>query len=307
MFASPTTAPLPPPSNPILILGGGAFSKRTDVLDISGGDCSVKIPKINRNVLGLSSANLQSVFDTLVLCNVRIPGSDRLCMGAKKSSSSWVVLPPKLPPFRSKGASTVIGDEIVLIGDSIIRINISKDNVYIGDAPPPPNDLPDLFGSSCAVYDEENEKILYVNGGMVYSLNSSLDFDWVLESSKFFKRESVGCNILKVGGKMQLWVAGGESDFDGFAENIVEVIDIDDLEDGEPRVIDKMKLGHVRPGVSQVGEDVFVVGGVEKFKAARFIEKWNGNFWEVSPLACTKFGLQSNMNAAFLTKEFCED
>ena len=106
MFES-TTPSISPPSNPILILGGGVFTKRTEILDISGDKCSAKIPKINRNVRSLGSANLQSVFDTLVLCNIRLGGPDRLCMGAKKSSNSWVVLPPKLPPFQSSGASAV--------------------------------------------------------------------------------------------------------------------------------------------------------------------------------------------------------
>ena len=110
---------------------------------------------------------------------------------------------------------------------------------------------------------------------------------------------------LTVGGNRQLWVAGGESD-EGFAETIVEVIDMEVLADKEPMVMDKMKLGHIRPGITQVEEDVYVVGGVERFRAGRFIEKWNGDFWEVSPLACTKFGLQNNMNAVFLEREFCE-
>ena len=305
MFETTPSPPLSPPSNPILILGGGIFTKRTEVLDISGGTCSAKIPKINRNVRGLGSATLQSVFDTLVLCNVRIDGPQRLCMGAKKSSNSWVVLPPKLPPFRSKGASVVIENDIILIGDSILRVGINKDNVFIGDALPPPNDPDNFYGSGCAVFDEESDKILYINRGMIFSLNRSLD-NWVLESSMFFKREAVGCNILRVGGKRQLWVAGGQSDFEEFGENIVEVIDLEELADEEPKVIEKMKLGHVRPGISQVGEEVFIVGGVERFRGGRFIEKWNGDFWEVSPLACTKFGLQNNMNAVFLERQFCE-
>ena len=275
-------------------------------MDITGEGCSVKIPKINRNVRGLGSANLQSVFDTLVLCNVKIDGPERLCMGAKKSSNSWVVLPPILPPFRSEGASVVIENDIILIGDSIIRISINKDNVFKGAASPPPNDPEDFFGSGCAVYDEVNSKILYINKGMVFSLDRSLDMDWVLESSSFFKRESVGCNILKVGGKRQLWVAGGQNKLDGFSENIVEVIDMEELSDKEPKVIEKMKLGHIRPGISQVGENVLVVGGVEKFRGGRFIEKWNGDFWEVSPLSCTKFGLQNNMNEVFLNRDFCD-
>ena len=124
--------------------------------------------------------------------------------------------------------------------------------------------------------------------------------------SSFFKRQYVGCNILKVGGKRQLWVAGGQNKLDGFSENIVEVIDMEELFDEEPKVIEKMKLGHIRPGISQVGEDVFVVGGVEKFRGGRFIEKWNGDFWEVSPLSCTKFGLQNNMDEVFLNRDFCD-
>ena len=146
LFESPTSPPLPPPSNPVLILGGGIFTKRTEVLDITGQECSVKIPKINRNIRGLGPANLHSVFDTLVLCNVKIDGPERLCRGAKKSSNSWVVLPPILPPFGSEGASVVIENDIILIGDSIIRININKDNVFTGAAPPPPNDPEDFVG-----------------------------------------------------------------------------------------------------------------------------------------------------------------
>ena len=76
---------------------------------------------------------------------------------------------------------------------------------------------------------------------------------------------------------------------------------MEELSDEEPKVLEKMKLGHIRPGISQVGEAVFVVGGVEKFREGRFIE-----FWEVSPLSCTKFGLQNNMNAAFIKRYFCE-
>ena len=303
MFES-TTPSISPPSNPILILGGGVFTKRTEILDISGDKCSAKIPKINRNVRGLGSANLQSVFDTLVLCNIRLGGPDRLCMGAKKSSNSWVVLPPKLPPFQSSGASVVIDNDIILIGDSILRISINEEKVFTGAAPSAPNE--DLFGSGCAVYDEVRRKILYINEGKVFSLDRSLDMNWVLESSLFFKRESVGCNILNVGGKRQLWVAGGKSDAEGFADNIVEVIDLEELAESEPTVLDKMILGHVRPGVTQVGEDVYIVGGVQKFKSGQFIEKWNGDFWSVSLLACTKFGLQNNMNAVFLKREFCE-
>jgi len=304
MFQSPTDPPLSPPSTPILVLGGGVFTKRTEVLDISGEKCSARIPKINRNVRGVGSANLQSVYDTLVLCNIRIGGPEHLCMGAKKNSNSWVVLPPKLPAFTSSGASVVIDNDVILIGDKILRISINKETVLTGSAPPPPNE--DVFGSGCAVYDKARGRILYVNQGKIFSLDDSLDMDWVLESSLFFEREAVGCNILTIGGRRQLWVAGGKGDSEGFAKTIVEFIDMDELSEKEPKVIDKMILGHVRPGITQVEEDVYVVGGVQKFRSSRFIEKWNGDFWEVSPLACTKFGLQNNMNAVFLEKEFCE-
>ena len=60
LFGSGSMLPvLPTILMSVLVLGGGVFTKRTEVLDISGEKCSAKIPKINRNVRGLGSANLQ--------------------------------------------------------------------------------------------------------------------------------------------------------------------------------------------------------------------------------------------------------
>jgi len=237
-----------------------------------------------------------------------------VCIGVDKSSSNWSVLPPSLSTMVTHGASVSIGERIVIIGQPMVEIDISKENVDSNEDLLPASDFYGDSGTGCAVYDNEKKRIIYVNYGIIMDRSPDIVTPWKFLTDQMAVRTHVGCSIVKIDGHMNLLVAGGrDRDMEpGEMSTLVEYIRMQDLQNGKPKMSAKMSLRHGwRPSVVQLGSDIYVLGGIESVEefeesGGKFVEKWDGHFWEVLDTSLSNYSLQFEPNVEFLPRTFCQ-
>ena len=341
----------PPPSTPIAVIVGSYSLKETHVVDLTGGECQLSFPPLPDDVFGLFDSSLHLVGERLVLCNVIKPWPQfydyysgfysqyyenatanqmfhrrekedllqykhdlSVCIGVDKSSSDWSVLPPNLPSMVTHGASVRVGERIVIIGQPMVGIDISEENVDTNEDLLPASDFYGDSGTGCAVYDEEKKRIIYVNYGVIMERSPDLVTPWRFLTDQLAVRTHIGCAVVKIDGQMSLFVAGGrDRDMEpGEMSTLVEYIRMNDMENGRPKVPARMKLRHGwRPSVVQVGSDIFVLGGVESVEEfeegeGKFVEKWDGHFWNVLSTSLDDYSLQFEPRVEFMERDFCQ-
>ena len=236
------------------------------------------------------------------------------CIGADKSSSLWSVLPPLLPSMVTHGASVRVGERIVIIGQPVVGIDIHEEEVDTNDDLTPASDFYGDAGTGCAAYDEEKKRILYVNYGIIMERSPDLLTPWKFLTDQLAVRTHIGCALVKIDRHMCLFVAGGrDRDLEaGKMGTLVEYIRMGDLENGRPRVPARTILRHGwRPSVVQVGSDIFVLGSIESAEEfeegdGKFVEKWDGNFWNVLDSSLEDYSLQFEPKVEFLQRSFCQ-
>ena len=325
------------------------------MIDLSGGECNVRIPEIGSGFCGLSESALEYVQGTLVLCDVYraddqfIQGGSVLkkwcdhrdankltnflielqqkkektiispypepsynfCIGTRKSSPSWVQLPPLVNEYISKalshGNSVNVNESIVLLGHKALRVEMTKSQVTVGKY-----NVVDTV-APCSVYDDQNDRIISVHYGTVEALDGSLQFPSKILSRNFTRKYGHGCGIVHLEGKRSLFVAGGfENDENIYSvpSRTVEYIPLENINDGMPRKLSPTKLTHaIWPAITQVGSEIFVVGGLQKFEEGgeKFIEKWDGEAWQVVDINAASLDQQTNTRNVFLPKSFCKN
>ena len=231
------------------------------VIDLTGGACSTKVPNISSATYDLNfhrktAATLQYVQDTLVFCNIKkmTDQNSHICIGTKKSSDSWVILPPKLDDSGIQ-SSLVVNDSILLISyrAPVASLEIKQVPVdikgYIGD-----------YHGGCPLYDEQNNRIIFVNKGKVRVLDfTGIYPKYTVLTNKMMVRTHSGCTFATVTGKRSLVVAGGVSYYTSkettaTTSTTVEYIAVDDIEQGKPKLIQPLIVNHARkPSVTQIG------------------------------------------------------
>ena len=249
-----------------------------------------------------------------MFCNLETvsnPGS-KICIGIKRSSNSWVALPPQLDDGGIQ-SSVVVNDSILMIRYrapvASVRINQAGVDMkgYIGD-----------YHGGCPLYDQPNNRVIFVNKGKVRVLDftGKVPTSTVLTNNLMVRTHS-GCDFVKLGGKRSLVVAGGVSYYaskedTATTSTTVEFIAVEDLLDGEPRYLPPLSLFHARkPAVTQVGTHIFVIGGLRnnqelKRAGGKFIEKWDEQSWAVQQFREEHYYSQFDAHSVFLPKLFCE-
>ena len=341
----------PPPSRPIAVIVGSYSMKETNIVDLTGGECQLSFPSLPDDVFGLFDSSLHLVGEKLVLCNVIKPwpqfqdyysgfysqfyenDSDNqvwhrreqddllqykydlnTCIGADRSSSAWSVLPPQLPNMATHGASVRINEKIFIIGRPVVEIDISEETVAHNEDLNLASDFYGDAGTGCAVFDEEENRIVYINYGIIMEKTPDLDTPWRFLTDQLAVRTHIGCGLVKIDSHMSLMVVGGrDRDLEaGEMTTLVEYVRLTELENGKPRIPARMILRHGwRPSLVQVKSDIFVLGGVEsveEFQAGggKYIEKWDGHHWTVLDNVMEDYSLQFEPKVEFLERSFCQ-
>ena len=266
----------------------------------------------------VDSASLELLHGILVLCNL-YPATEQphytsqyYCAGARQGSQHWVRLPPRYQFLNTRRESMVVDNTMVIIGQVVQQFRINQEQVTTGDriSNTPEGDL-----GGCSVYDKPSNRILHISAGEVRELQPGLAGPYTVISTSFIPRWMIGCYIADLGGRRSVVVAGGHpvSPEDGWLDYVstVEYLPLEDLVEGSnkaPSVLPPTRLSHsAQPGITQVGEDLVVVGGGEVTAGRRScVERWTGRDWQVMDLDCYHLGIGRSPLVTFVPRDFCD-